>query len=267
VQAVVATSTARTTNRNVRRPDATQPSCLTWHDVAVTSPDALAVRTFKRRAGRVTTTQQEALRRLWSTLGLAVDGRPLDLKALFGRAAPVVLEVGFGMGEATAEMAVAQPDLDVLAVDVHTPGHGNLLKLVAAGGLANVRVASGDARVLLAEMLPSASLAAVRVFFPDPWPKARHAKRRLLTPAFADLVADRLADDGLLHVATDVPAYADGVRAVLAGHPSLVPTRQPPWRAQTRFERRGVTAGRPAHDVAAVRRPRGIPVEGEPAPA
>jgi tRNA (guanine-N7-)-methyltransferase len=220
-----------------------------------------AVRTFKRRAGRVTATQQDALARLWPCLGLDVDGAPLDVEALFGRKAPVVVEIGFGMGEATAAMAAAQPELDVLAVDVHTPGHGSLLKLVQASGLTNVRVVSGDARVLLEEMLSSESLAAVRVFFPDPWPKARHAKRRILTREFADLVANRLVDDGHLHVATDMPAYAAQVREVLDDHEELRPTAEVPWRAETRFERRGLAAGRPAHDVAARRRPRRIPVE------
>ncbi|MGH8893864.1 MAG: tRNA (guanosine(46)-N7)-methyltransferase TrmB, partial [Actinomycetes bacterium] len=179
------------------------------------------VRTYKRRAGRVTPTQGAAIDRLWPLLGVAVDGRPLDLAALFGRSAPVVLEIGFGMGEATAAMAAAEPERDVLAVDVHTPGHGHLLNLVEAGALTNVRVASGDARVLLAEMLLPGSLAAVRVFFPDPWPKARHAKRRLVTRAFVDLVADRLVDGGHLHVATDMAAYADQAREALAGHPAL----------------------------------------------
>lgn len=214
--------------------------------------DPRTVRTFKRRAGRVTSTQAAALEDLWPHLGLSVDGRPLDLPGIFGRAAPVVLEIGFGMGEATAELAQREPDRDVIAVDVHTPGQGNLLKLVEAAGLTNVRVASGDARVLLAHMLAPASLAAVRVFFPDPWPKARHAKRRLVTRAFADLVADRLVDGGVLHVATDVEEYAHGVRAVLTEHPLLALT-EPPWRPTTKFEQRAVAAGRPSHDIAAVR--------------
>jgi tRNA (guanine-N7-)-methyltransferase len=119
------------------------------------------VRTFKRRAGRVTSTQAAALGRLWSRFGLSADGAPLDLPEVFGRVAPVVLEIGFGMGEATAALAAAQPDRDVLAVDVHTPGHGNLLKLVEAQGLTNVRVVSGDARVLLSEMVGPATLDEV----------------------------------------------------------------------------------------------------------
>ena len=210
------------------------------------------VRSFKRRASRVTSSQRAALDSHWQRLGLAVEGTPLDLSALFGRCGPVVLEIGFGMGEATVLMAAAQPDIDLLAVDVHTPGQGNLLRLVDAAGLTNVRVADGDATVLLRESLPPASLAAVRVFFPDPWPKARHVKRRLVDAGFAALVADRLADDGVLHVATDVPAYAEQAAAVLAAEPLLVAT-DPPWRPTTRFERRGTEAGRPAADLAARR--------------
>jgi tRNA (guanine-N7-)-methyltransferase len=200
----------------------------------------------------VTPGQTDALARRWSELGLQVTGEPLDLAALFGRRAPVVLEVGFGMGEATAEMAAAEPEHDVLTVDVHTPGQGNLLRLVERHGLTNVRIADGDARVLLAEMLPSAALSAVRVFFPDPWPKARHAKRRLVTPDFAALVADRLVPGGLLHVATDIEAYAADARAVVAATPGLELV-DPPWRATTRFERRGARDGRPPHDLAARR--------------
>jgi tRNA (guanine-N7-)-methyltransferase len=214
------------------------------------------VRTFKRRAGRVTSTQGDALARLWRRFGLPVDGVPLDLPAVFGRVAPVVLEIGFGMGEATAAMAMAEPERDVLAVDVHTPGHGNLLKLVEAQELANVRLLSGDARVVLSEMLAPASLTAVRVFFPDPWPKARHAKRRLMTEDFADLVADRLVDGGNLHLATDMAAYAAQAREVLGGHPAMRLVDGVPWRAATKFEHRGVQAGRPPRDLAAERVPR-----------
>lgn len=213
------------------------------------------IRTYKRRSGRSTPGQTDALVRLWPRLGVEVDGSLLDLPTLFGRIAPTVVEIGFGMGEATAEMAAAQPEVDVLAVDVHTPGQGHLLRLAERAGLTNVRVAHGDARVLLAEMLPPESLAAVRVFFPDPWPKARHAKRRLVTPAFAALVADRLADGGSLHLATDVAAYAQQAAGVLGAAPEL-DWIDPPWRAGTRFERRAVRDGRPSHDLATRRRDR-----------
>lgn len=204
----------------------------------------------------MTTTQADALRRLWPRFGVELDGRPLDVAGLFGRTAPLVVEIGFGMGDATAELAAAQPEHDVLAVDVHTPGHGNLLKLVEARGLTNVRVLSGDARVLLREMLPPASVTEVRIFFPDPWPKARHAKRRLVTPVFADLVADRLVDEGVLHVATDVPAYAQQTIEVMDSHPLLKRVDDTPWRPTTKFESRAIQLGHPIADLAARRIPR-----------
>ncbi|MGH8971364.1 MAG: tRNA (guanosine(46)-N7)-methyltransferase TrmB [Actinomycetes bacterium] len=220
-----------------------------------TLPAATApVRSYKRRARRLTTGQAGARSRLWQTFGVYVDGTPLDLTRLFGRDAPVVLEIGFGMGEATAAMAAAQPGLDVLAVDVHTPGQGALLRRVEDRGLTNLRVGDGDALVLLRSMLGSASLAEVRVFFPDPWPKRRHWKRRLVSPEFADLVADRLVPGGRLHVATDWRHYAVQVRAVLAEHPAYDVVVEVPWRARTCFEARGLAAGRPAHDVVAVTR-------------
>ncbi len=222
----------------------------------MTSDHQHSVRTFKRRSGRVTSTQEDALDRLWPRYGVPLDGTLLDLPALFGRTAPVVLEIGFGMGESTATMAQAQPELDVLAVDVHTPGQGNLLKLAEAAELTNVRLVSGDARILLTSMLPPASLQAVRVFFPDPWPKARHVKRRLVTAEFADLVARALVAGGTLHVATDIEAYAEQARAVVHAHPDLQVTDEPPWRARTKFEHRGLDAGRPAYDLGAVRVPR-----------
>jgi tRNA (guanine-N7-)-methyltransferase len=212
------------------------------------------VRTYKVRR-RVTTGQAEALDRLLPVHGVD-PSRPFSAAEVFGRSAPLVLEIGSGMGEATAAMAQADPDRDVLAVEVHTPGLGNLLRLVEAAGLSNVRVLEADAREVLRDVLPAESLDEVRVFFPDPWPKARHTKRRLVTPGFADLVATRLRPGGLLHVATDWASYAEQVLAVLAAHPSYdVVSRERGARPVTRFEQRGRDAGRAAHDVVARRRP------------
>jgi tRNA (guanine-N7-)-methyltransferase len=212
-----------------------------------------AVRSFALRRGRVTAGQASALDRLWPRYGVAVDGRPLDVAALFGRRAPLVVEVGSGMGEATVPMAATDPDRDLLAVDVHTPGLGSLLRGVAEAGLSNVRVAEGDAVGVLRDMLGPGSVDEVRVFFPDPWPKSKHAKRRLVGPAFLDLVASRLRPGGVLHVATDWPAYAAGVAALLAGRTDLVGgvVPRPAARPVTRFERQGLAAGRTAVDVVA----------------
>ena len=212
-------------------------------------------RPFRLGRGGFTAGQADALDRLWARWGVDVDGRPLDLPALFGRAAPVVLEIGPGMGEATAVCAAQEPDRDLLAVDVHTPGHGNLLRLAESGGLANLRVADGDVRVLLGQMLAPGVLDEVRVWFPDPWPKARHAKRRLLTPPFLALVASRLRTGGTLSVATDWAPYAEEVAAALEASPDLrlVSRERPARRPDTRFEQQGRAAGRTACDLVAVR--------------
>ena len=211
------------------------------------------VRTFKVRR-RVTSGQAEALSRLLPTLGVDV-GAPVDPEQLFGRSAPLVLEIGSGMGEATAVMAAADPARDVLAVEVHTPGLGTLLRLVEAAGLPNVRVLEADAREVLRDLLAPGSLDEVRVFFPDPWPKARHAKRRLVTREFTDLVATRLRPGGRLHVATDWASYAGQVEAVLTDHPLLpLVSRERGDRPVTRFERKGLAAGRIPHDLVAIRR-------------
>ena len=211
------------------------------------------VRTFKVRR-RVTTGQADALARLLPSLGIDLSV-PFDSVRVFGRSAPLVLEIGSGMGEATAAMAAADPDRDVLAVEVHTPGLGTLLRRVEDAGLTNVRVLEADAREVLADLLAPGSLDEVRVFFPDPWPKARHAKRRLVTASFAALVASRLRPGGRLHVATDWASYAEQVEQVLAVSEELeVVSRDRGGRPVTRFEQRGLDAGRQPHDVIAVRR-------------
>jgi tRNA (guanine-N7-)-methyltransferase len=216
--------------------------------------DGTPLRSYKRRTSRVTATQADALQRLWPSLGVDLDGRVLDAAALFGRRAPLVLEIGFGMGDATVELAAAQPELDVLAIDVHTPGLGGLLRDVEARGLTNVRVADGDANTLLRSMLTTSSVHEVRIFFPDPWPKARHWKRRLVDEPFLRLLADRLVPGGRVHLATDWGHYAEQVRRLVAAHASFDLVDAVPWRPRTRFEQQGVAAGRPTHDVVAVRR-------------
>ncbi len=225
----------------------------------MTTPGApaqpLPIRSYRHRRGRLSATTADALDRLGDLL-LPVDGLRLDSRALFGRTAPLVLEIGCGMGEATAAMAKADPDRDLLAVDVHVQGLGRLLRRIEGAELTNVRVLEGDAVVLLTEMLAPDSLDEVRVYFPDPWPKVRHHKRRLVQRSFLDLVATRLRPGGALHVATDWAAYAEHVSALLADHPRYAVTHEggrPPHRPITRFEQRGLDAGRSSYDVLARR--------------
>lgn len=200
----------------------------------------------------------DALTRLWPRWGVAIPEAPatrLDLAALFGRRAPVVLEIGSGMGEATIEMATADPGRDYLAVDVHTPGVANLLAVVEERGLTNVRVGLGDAVMLLRHMLPPESLAAVHAFFPDPWPKARHHKRRLFQPDHVALLRSRLAPGGRLRCATDWAEYAEVMLETLSADSGLVNEHEGyaprlATRPVTKFEQRGVEAGREIFDLA-----------------
>ncbi|HEY8474913.1 MAG TPA: tRNA (guanosine(46)-N7)-methyltransferase TrmB [Natronosporangium sp.] len=212
------------------------------------------IRTFKPRRGRLRRRRQEALRRLGPVYGVAVTGGPLDPVEVFGRRAPLVLEIGFGMGDATAELAASDPDRDYLAVEVHTPGVANLLLLIEELGLTNLRVGHGDALELLRDRLAPASLAAVHAFFPDPWPKQRHHKRRLFQPAHVALLRSRLAPGGIIHTATDWPEYAETMLAVLEADPELsnVYDRWAPRqvdRPQTRYEQRALAAGRPVFEL------------------
>ncbi|MFJ6573774.1 tRNA (guanosine(46)-N7)-methyltransferase TrmB [Streptomyces sp. NPDC091292] len=218
------------------------------------------IRSFQPRRSRVTRGQGEAIRRLWPQWGLDIDGqRVLDLDALFG-GLPVVLEIGFGMGEATVRMAADDPGTGILAVDVHTPGQGNLLNLAEQAGLTNVRVANGDAIILLTEMLRPDSLAGLRVYFPDPWPKKRHHKRRLIQPEFLTLAATRLAPGALVHCATDWEPYAEQMLDVLTAHPDFENTQEnaqedggyaprPAFRPLTRFEGQGLDKGHVVRDL------------------
>ncbi|MFG3130446.1 tRNA (guanosine(46)-N7)-methyltransferase TrmB [Streptomyces tendae] len=215
------------------------------------------IRSFQPRRSRVTAGQADALQRLWPVWGLDIDGqRVIDLAELFGNARPVVLEVGFGMGEATARMAAAAPDTNILAVDVHTPGQGNLLGLAERQELSNIRVGNGDAIILLREMLAPDSLAGLRVYFPDPWPKKRHHKRRLIQPEFLSLAATRLAPGAVVHCATDWEPYAEQMLDVLTAHPDFENTvpgggfaPRPEHRPLTRFEGQGLDKGHVVNDL------------------
>jgi tRNA (guanine-N7-)-methyltransferase len=209
------------------------------------------ITTFYPRRGRVSGRHEDALTRLWPSFGVDVPGPLLDLETLFGRHAPLVLEIGSGMGDATIEMAVADPDRDYLAVEVFPPGLGNLLANVESRGLANVRVASGDALELLRHMVSPDSLDAVHIFFPDPWPKVRHHKRRLIQPDNVALLRSRLRPGGILHCATDWQDYAAQMISALDRDPRLSGgvVERPDRRPLTKFEKRGLAAGRPITDL------------------
>ena len=212
------------------------------------------VRSFVLRGGRLTSGQQRALDTLWPRYGVDYAPRPLDLAALFGRRAPVTLEIGFGDGASLAKQAARHPERDFLGVEVHPPGVGRLLQRIEAAGLSNLRLIRHDAVEVLEHMIAPASLDTVQLFFPDPWPKKRHHKRRLVQPDFVALVASRLRPGGLFHLATDWPPYAEHMLAVLSACPALVNLHagyapRPPWRPQTKFERRGTRLGHPVHDL------------------
>lgn len=223
------------------------------------APPRRPVRSFVLRQGRISPAQQLALESLGPRWCLPFTAAPIDGDRVFGRRAPRVLEIGCGMGETTAAIAAARPDLDFLGVEVHAPGVGSLLRLLDAGRLDNVRVIRHDAVEVVAAMIPPAALAGIHVFFPDPWPKKRHHKRRLLKPAFVHELALRLEPGGYLHVATDWEDYAREVLATLAAEPLLrndaadfVP--RPAHRPQTKFERRGLKLGHPVFDLVFRRR-------------
>lgn len=224
------------------------------------------LRTFHPRRVGLGPARRDALRRLFPELGFSVHDeaapfprRPdgtLDTVALFGREAPFVLEVGPGMGEATALTAAGDPDRDYLAVEAHLPGVASLLLAIEAAGLTNVRVGHGDALELVRHAIAPDSLAAVHAFFPDPWPKARHHKRRLIQPAHVALLRSRLALGGVLHTATDWPDYAEQMLDVLDADPGLANTTDgcaTSDRPTTAFERKALDQGREARDLVFVR--------------
>ncbi len=230
-------------------------------DPAVSGPEDARrpVRSFVLRQGRMSPAQQRALDQLLPRHGLPFARAPLDWQQVFGRAAPVVLEIGFGMGETTAEIAAAHPERDFVGIEVHAPGVGSLLREVDRRGLANVRVIRHDAVEVVGAMLPMGSLAGIHVFFPDPWPKKRHHKRRLLKPEFVHALALRLVRGGYLHVATDWSDYADEMLATLGAERMLANTVQgfaprPESRPRTKFERRGTRLGHPVFDLVFTRK-------------
>ncbi|MEW5769526.1 MAG: tRNA (guanosine(46)-N7)-methyltransferase TrmB [Pseudomonadota bacterium] len=200
------------------------------------------------------TGQMRALAELGPRFVIPYAPAPLDLDAVFGRVAPKVLEIGFGMGGATAAIAQAHPETDYLGVEVHTPGVGALLKHIGELGLTNLRIVQHDAVEVLQHMLADASLDGVHIFFPDPWHKKRHHKRRLIQPALVALLVQKLKPGGYLHLATDWADYAEQMLAVLSANPDLANTAQdyaprPEYRPLTKFEQRGVRLGHGVWDL------------------
>lgn len=212
------------------------------------------VRSFVLRQGRTSPAQQRALVELLPRYGIPFQRTPLDYAKTFGRSAPVILEIGFGMGETTAAVAAAHPQSDFLGVEVHGPGVGSLLNRIEATKLRNLRVIRHDAVDVMDAMIAPDSLAGIHVYFPDPWPKKRHHKRRLLKPAFVRALAQRLAPGGYLHAATDWEDYANEMLATLSAEPSLANTEggfalRPSWRPLTKFESRGLGLGHAVFDL------------------
>lgn len=210
------------------------------------------IRSFVRREGRLTPAQQRALAELLPRHAIATDGGPLDFAAVFGRRAPVWLEIGFGNGDALVHMASLQPEIDFVGIEVHRPGVGHLLLELEARRLTNVRVICADATEVLRTRVGDAALARVLVFFPDPWPKKRHHKRRLVRPAFVDEVARVLEPDGVLHLATDWLDYADRMRELLGADARFAEAGaggRPAYRPATRFQVRGERQGHAVIDL------------------
>jgi tRNA (guanine-N7-)-methyltransferase len=208
------------------------------------------VRSFVRRAGRVTPSQQRALDELWPVYGLEYEASPLYFETAFGRTAPVVLEIGFGNGESLVEQAAERPELNFVGVEVHEPGVGHCLLRAEAAGLDNLRIIAHDAIEVLTHQVLPASLTRVNLYFPDPWPKKRHHKRRIVQDRFIELVADRLGNRGTLHIATDWANYAEHIDEVFSRSDCFVCIERrehdgeaPLDRPQTKFERRGLGKG------------------------
>ena len=211
-------------------------------------------RTYKTRRGRMRAGRADAMASLLPRYGVPEGVEPLDWSVLFGRRVPLVLEIGSGMGETTVAMAGADPGRDYLAVEVHTAGVANLLGLIEAAGLSNVRVAHADAVELLRGRVPTASVDTIHIFFPDPWPKARHHKRRLVQAERVRLLVDRLGPNGVLHCATDCVSYAYEMLDALEAAPELENVHsgfapRPSHRPETRFEQRALAAGRDSYDL------------------
>jgi tRNA (guanine-N7-)-methyltransferase len=238
------------TTGNDESQTATDPVATSTDQTSSPASGHRAIRSFVRREGRITDAQRRALNDLWPRFGLDLDGTTLDLCRVFGRDAPRCLEIGFGNGDAVAAMAREHPDSDFLAADVYRPGIGSLLLKLEKSGLENVRVFRDDAVTVFRQRIPDGSLSAVMLFFPDPWPKKRHHKRRILQPDFTELVRRKLTPGGIFHMATDWQNYAEQMLDVMEQQTGFANAAGPGqfsedrgWRPPTRFEQRGLALG------------------------
>ena len=208
------------------------------------------VRSYRIRGTRITAPQQLALDTYWDQFGIEQSTQRVDIPSLFPNSQKVVMEIGFGMGEATALIARDFPDTGFFAVDVHRPGVGKLFSLIKEHGLKNLRVIQGDAHLVLHDMFDDASLDGVHLFFPDPWPKKRHNKRRIVNENFLQQVASKVKSGGFLHIATDWVPYAEWIDEVFAASTLFSGGRvaRPDWRPLTRFEGQGITKDHQVND-------------------
>ena len=212
--------------------------------------ESRAVRSYKLRGRRITEGQQEAWDRLWPVFGIEYSEAKINLADLFPDSKRVIMEIGFGMGEATAQIALADPTTSYLAVEVHRPGIGKLLLRIEEGGLENVRAIEGDAFEVFEQMIVDSSLDGVHLFFPDPWPKARHFKRRIVNQEFIAAVAAKLKPGAFFHIATDWRPYAEWITEEFTKQTFFTggEVDRPDWRPLTRFEDQGINKEHPVAD-------------------
>lgn len=222
----------------------------------ISSRPTRRIRSFVMRTGRMTPGQQRALEQQWPHYGLEADGQPLDLPRVFGRTAPVTLEIGFGMGDSLLSMAGAAPERDFIGIEVHLPGVGRLINRAHEAGVQNLRVMKDDAVQILEQQIEDGALDRVQIFFPDPWHKKRHHKRRLIQPEFVALLARKLSPGGWLHLATDWGNYAEHMLEVMQAAPDFENTvdegflpERPAFRPETKFEQRGKRLGHGVWDL------------------
>ena len=222
--------------------------------ISVDDPKTRPIRSYVRREGRMSPAQERFIAEMMPRVGVLYRAAPLDFTEAFGRTAPTILEIGFGMGDSTAKIAERRPDENFLGIEVHGPGVGNLCKLIAERGIDNIRIMQHDAFEVVRDMLAPSSLAGIHVYFPDPWHKARHNKRRLIQSPFVQELAQRLAPGGYLHCATDWEDYAVQMLEVLSAEPLLENTAEgyapkPDYRPLTKFENRGLKLGHGVWDL------------------